>query len=238
MSNIFRAYPGPRGLDKEDRVCRMISGMKISKPLLLLLLWETLCTIGWHWTKPEKSNSATDRKGKSLKGANAKRERAKDGLAGNLPGRIILFNGGFKNNFIARFLEQSAQWHISSSFFRWLFFQPRGVMFPTLGRLAIVRGRRQKPTSRKDSRQLVDPLFPPPSVDLRHLWPGAKRGGKGHNAPGAKKSQQCRKCFLQYSTFAPERPRLLSGLISKTRFYSVIDWTFFKWPNKIKSFRS
>jgi len=32
------------------------------------------------------------------------------------------------------------------------------------------------------------------------------REARGHNASGAEKSQQCRKYFLQYSTFAPERP--------------------------------
>jgi len=32
------------------------------------------------------------------------------------------------------------------------------------------------------------------------------RGAVGYNAPGAEKNQKCRKYFLQYSTFAPERP--------------------------------
>jgi len=47
------------------------------------------------------------------------------------------------------------------------------------------------------------------------LYTGAYRGGQGgHNDPGAEslenaeKSLKCRKCFLQYSTFAPKRSQV------------------------------
>jgi len=40
-------------------------------------------------------------------------------------------------------------------------------------------------------------------VQLRRL-----KAGPGPNSPGAEKSQPCRKYFLQYSTFASERPEV------------------------------
>jgi len=41
----------------------------------------------------------------------------------------------------------------------------------------------------------------------RYVW--CARGGRGrNNSPGAEKPQQCRKYFLQYSTFASERPQV------------------------------
>jgi len=50
---------------------------------------------------------------------------------------------------------------------------------------------------------------------IRRLIRGVTRGGNGAQFPGrrmtarvAKKSQQCRKYFLQYSTFASERPQV------------------------------